>query len=134
MHRWWVNLQELTPGLRCTDKTAQRSCNGCLQTTACRSEFGYLISKFGGEREVDPVTDQYGVALVFEPTECQNFLIGSSRQFLRYDTKVDHEVMKCAAKRAIPFFPEMGDMTLIRTYVGLRPWTADHLPIFHAFI
>jgi glycine/D-amino acid oxidase-like deaminating enzyme len=92
-------------------------------------EFGYLISKFGGEREVDPVTDKYGVALVFEPTESQNFLIGSSRQFNGYNTKVDHEIMKCLAKRAMRFFPEMGDMTVIRTYAGLRPWTADHLPI-----
>ena len=44
-------------------------------------EFGYLISKFGGQRTVDPMTEKYGVALVFEPTEGQNFLIGSSRQF-----------------------------------------------------
>lgn len=30
-------------------------------------EFGYLISKFGGERQVDALTENYGVALVFEP-------------------------------------------------------------------
>ncbi len=92
-------------------------------------EFGYLISKFGGERQVDPLTDKYGVALVFEPTESQNFLIGSSRQFNGYDTKVDHEVMKYIAKRAVRFYPKIADMTVIRTYAGLRPWTADHLPI-----
>lgn len=55
-------------------------------------EFGYLISKFGGERKVDPLTEKYGVALVFEPTESQNFLIGSSREFNGYDTKVSQEV------------------------------------------
>src|SRR5690606_35873242 len=49
-------------------------------------EFGYLISKFGGERMVDEMTEKYGVALVFEPTESQNFLIGSSQQFAGYDT------------------------------------------------
>src|SRR5690606_18393905 len=37
-------------------------------------EFGYLLSKFGGERKVDETTKKYGVALVFEPTESQNFL------------------------------------------------------------
>lgn len=26
-------------------------------------EFGYLLSKFGGERKVDPETENYGVAL-----------------------------------------------------------------------
>ncbi len=36
-------------------------------------EFGYLISKFGGQRKVDALTEKYGVALVFEPTESQNF-------------------------------------------------------------
>ncbi|MBE1553335.1 NAD(P)/FAD-dependent oxidoreductase [Sporosarcina limicola] len=92
-------------------------------------EFGYLISKFGGERKVDPLTEKYGVALVFEPTESQNFLIGSSRQFTGFDTRVDHEVTKYIAKRAVRFYPKIADMTVIRTYAGLRPWTEDHLPI-----
>ncbi|MFJ7971872.1 NAD(P)/FAD-dependent oxidoreductase [Psychrobacillus sp. NPDC096389] len=92
-------------------------------------EFGYLISKFGGERTVDPYTEKYGVALVFEPTESQNFLIGSSRQFAGFDTRVDHEVTKYIAKRAVRFYPKIADMTVIRTYAGLRPWTEDHLPI-----
>ncbi|HEK9101781.1 TPA: FAD-binding oxidoreductase [Bacillus pseudomycoides] len=92
-------------------------------------EFGYLISKFGGVRHVDEETERYGVALVFEPTESQNFLIGSSRQFVGFQTKVDTSVIKSIAKRAIRFYPKMADMLLIRTYAGLRPWTADHLPI-----
>ena len=92
-------------------------------------EFGYLISKFGGERQVDEITEKYGVALVFEPTESQNFLIGSSREFNGFDIKVNQEVTKYIAKRAVRFYPKMADMTLIRTYAGLRPWTEDHLPI-----
>ncbi|WP_369821974.1 MULTISPECIES: NAD(P)/FAD-dependent oxidoreductase [unclassified Sporosarcina] len=92
-------------------------------------EFGYLISKFGGERSVDPMTEKYGVALVFEPTEAQNFLIGSSREFVGFNTKVDYKVIRQIAKRALRFYPQMADMTVIRTYAGLRPWTEDHLPI-----
>ncbi|MDW0110696.1 NAD(P)/FAD-dependent oxidoreductase [Sporosarcina aquimarina] len=92
-------------------------------------EFGYLISKFGGERVVDADMEKYGVALVFEPTESQNFLIGSSREFGGFNTKVNHEVTKLIAKRAIRFYPKIADMTVIRTYAGLRPWTEDHLPI-----
>ncbi len=92
-------------------------------------EFGYLMSKFGGERVVDPMIEKYGVALVFEPTESQNFLIGSSREFTGFDTKVNHEVTKYIAKRAVRFYPKIADMTVIRTYSGLRPWTEDHLPI-----
>lgn len=92
-------------------------------------EFGYLISKFGGERKVDEMTEKLGVALVFEPTESQNFLIGSSREFLGFDTRVQQKVTDCIAKRALRFYPNMSDMTIIRTYAGLRPWIADHLPI-----
>lgn len=92
-------------------------------------EFGYLISKFGGERKVDPLTEKYGVALVFEPTESQNFLIGSSREFAGFNTKVNNEIIKCIANRAIRFYPKMADMMVIRSYAGLRPWTEDHLPI-----
>ncbi|NUK31968.1 FAD-binding oxidoreductase [Parageobacillus sp. VR-IP] len=92
-------------------------------------EFGYLMSKFGGKRKVDPLTEKYGVALVFEPTESQNFLIGSSREFVGFNTNVNIDVIKCMARRAIRFYPKMADMLVIRTYAGLRPWTEDHLPI-----
>ncbi len=92
-------------------------------------EFGYLISKFGGERKVDEDIEKYGVALVFEPTEAQNFLIGSSREFVGFDTKVNHDVAKTIARRAVRFYPKIADMSIIRTYAGLRPWTEDHLPI-----
>ncbi|WP_199615967.1 NAD(P)/FAD-dependent oxidoreductase [Paenibacillus alkalitolerans] len=92
-------------------------------------EFGYLMSKFGGTRKVDPETEKYGVALVFEPTESQNFLIGSSRQFAGFNTRVSMDVIRCMARRALRFYPDIGDFHLIRTYAGLRPWTKDHLPI-----
>ncbi|MEB9440600.1 FAD-dependent oxidoreductase [Bacillus cereus] len=101
------------------------------QHVGCRKvmEFGYLISKFGGKRKVDALTEKYGVALVFEPTESQNFLIGSSREFVGFHTRINNEVIKCIANRAIRFYPKMADMMVIRSYAGLRPWTEDHLPI-----
>ncbi|QYR24140.1 FAD-binding oxidoreductase [Paenibacillus sp. sptzw28] len=92
-------------------------------------EFGYLISKFGGKRKVDEDIEKYGVALVFEPTASQNFLIGSSRQFVGMDTRVDQHVIRLIAKRAIRFFPVIEHIPMLRTYSGLRPWTPDHLPI-----
>ncbi|XID96148.1 NAD(P)/FAD-dependent oxidoreductase [Paenibacillaceae bacterium WGS1546] len=92
-------------------------------------EFGYLISKFGGERKVDPRFEPYGIALVFEPTASQNFLIGSSRQFVGMDARVDQRVIRLIAERAIRFFPAIEHVPLLRAYAGLRPWTPDHLPI-----
>lgn len=95
-------------------------------------EFGYLMNKFQRERIADPETQEHGVALVLEPTESQNFLLGSSRQFVGFDGRVDIRVVKTMAKRALRFFPKMDDFNIIRTYTGFRPWTKDHLPIVSA--
>ncbi|WP_018752570.1 NAD(P)/FAD-dependent oxidoreductase [Paenibacillus sanguinis] len=95
-------------------------------------EFGYLLSKFGGERNIEARLEQYGIALVYEPTASQNFLIGSSRQFAGMDTRVDQEVIRLIAERAIRFYPGLEHIPLLRAYAGLRPWTPDHLPIVSA--
>ncbi len=95
-------------------------------------EFGYLMNKFARERIADPETLKYGVALVLEPTESQNFLLGSSRQFVGYDASIDIRVVQTMAKRALRFFPKINDFNMIRTYTGFRPWTEDHLPIVSA--
>ncbi|WP_368653526.1 NAD(P)/FAD-dependent oxidoreductase [Ornithinibacillus sp. 4-3] len=95
-------------------------------------EFGYLMNKFGRERITDARTAEHGVALVFEPTESQNFLLGSSRQFVGYDGRIDINVVKTMAMRTLRFFPKMNDFNIIRTYTGFRPWTEDHLPIVSA--
>ncbi|MCZ2258527.1 NAD(P)/FAD-dependent oxidoreductase [Sporosarcina sp. G11-34] len=95
-------------------------------------EFGYLMNKFGRDRIVDERTEKHGVALVLEPTESQNFLLGSSRQFVGYDGRIDINVVETMARRAMRFYPKMEDFTMIRAYTGFRPWTADHLPIVSA--
>ena len=92
-------------------------------------EFGYLMNKFGRKRIADERTAEHGVALVLEPTESQNFLVGSSRQFVGYDSSIDIQVVQTIAKRALRFFPKMNDFKIIRSYTGFRPFTEDHLPI-----
>lgn len=95
-------------------------------------EFGYLMNKFGRERIADERTATHGVATVMEPTESQNFLLGSSRQFVGYDSSIDIQVVQTIAKRALRFFPKMDDFKIIRSYTGFRPFTEDHLPIVSA--
>ncbi len=95
-------------------------------------EFGYMMAKFDSQdyvRQVTPEMKKYGVALVFEPTEAQNFLIGSSRRFVGMDTSCHIDVLQAMAQRAIRFFPVIKDIKVIRSYAGLRPFTPDHLPI-----
>lgn len=94
-------------------------------------EFGYLLTKFGGTegRRVEAEMDQYGIAMVFEPTEHGNFLIGSSREFVGFDRRCNHHVLELMARRALRFFPTIRNIHIIRSYTGLRPHTPDHLPI-----
>lgn len=92
-------------------------------------EFGYLMSKFGRQRIAPSDAIEYGVALVYEPTLSHNFLLGSSRQFVGFDTEPDIEVSKAIARRALRFYPGMKSATLMRSYAGLRPWTPDHFPV-----
>jgi sarcosine oxidase subunit beta len=95
-------------------------------------EFGYMMAKFGDKnykRNVRPELENLGIAFVFEPTLSNNFLIGSSRAFVGFDTNVSVEVMQGLAERAIRFFPVMKDIHVIRAYAGLRPYVEDHMPI-----
>lgn len=100
-----------------------------LMGTRKIQEFGYLMTKFGRERKAPQVMNDYGIALVHEATESQNFLMGSSREFTGFNTKVNPGVIRLIAERAIEYFPQMKDISIIRSYAGLRPWTPDHLPI-----
>lgn len=94
-------------------------------------EFGYLMAKFGSreKRKVEPDMEKYGIAFVFEPTPHGNFLIGSSREFVGFDTTCDTRVLELLARRAIRFYPCIKDINVVRSYAGLRPYTPDHLPV-----
>lgn len=94
-------------------------------------EFGYLMTKFGSKekRRVEPDMEKYGIAFVFEPTPHGNFLIGSSREFVGFDTSCNPKVLELLARRAMRFYPCIRDVNVVRSYAGLRPYTPDHLPI-----
>src|SRR5699024_12765069 len=92
-------------------------------------EFGYLMNKFHLKRIADQETLEHVVALVLEPTESQNFLLGSSRQFVGYDDKVDINVIRTIARRTQRFFTTMDNFNIISTYTGFRPLTDDNMPI-----
>lgn len=98
-------------------------------------EFGYMMSKFEDiefTRNVSERVERNNVAMVIEPTEADNFLLGGNREFRGYNIDSEIEVMQAVAERGIRFFPIMKEMNCIRTYSGLRPWVVDHLPIVSA--
>lgn len=95
------------------------------------SEFGYMTTRQESDvshRQVSADMLAYGVAFVFEPAPHQNFLLGSSRVFTD-SLKSEKAVIRAIAQRAIRFFPIIREAGAIRSYVGLRPYSPDHMPI-----
>jgi sarcosine oxidase subunit beta len=94
-------------------------------------EYGYMVTKFhpGTDRHLDPLIEDNNVSFTIEPTNDDNFLVGSSRNFVGYDISVEPEIAQGIAKRALRFFPVLKDINCIRAYAGLRPFVPDHLPI-----
>ena len=101
-------------------------------TSQTVTEFGYLMTKYGKSscrRNVTPEMEEFGVAMVLEPTEAGNYLVGSSRRFCGFDMRTDARVVKALAQRTMRFFPGIQNLSIIRTYAGLRPYTEDQRAI-----
>ena len=94
------------------------------------AEFGYLAAKSGKKRPgVTPEMEQFGVAMVLEPSAAGTVLIGSSRRFVGMDTTPHPAVMQAIAQRAKHFCPSFSGVKLIRAYAGVRPASPDGKPI-----
>lgn len=55
--------------------------------------------------------------------------IGSSREFAGFDDSTSHEVIRAIAIEAIRVLPDIAGALVIRSYAGLRPYTADRKPV-----
>lgn len=94
------------------------------------SEVKYAALRYQKEGvEVDPLIEQLGISMVVQPMEEDYYLLGSSREFCGFDFDTSPLVVELIARRNLRFFPIMKQLKIIRTYTGLRPYTADHMPI-----
>jgi glycine/D-amino acid oxidase-like deaminating enzyme len=66
---------------------------------------------------------------VVESTLSGTVLIGSSREFVGFDSSPDIAVLGELARRAIALFPALHGVRAIRSYTGFRPATPDNLPL-----
>jgi glycine/D-amino acid oxidase-like deaminating enzyme len=66
---------------------------------------------------------------VVESTAAGTVLIGSSRQRVGFDDRLDVDVIRELAAKALRLFPFLADMQVLRTYGGFRPYMPDHLPV-----
>lgn len=65
---------------------------------------------------------------VVEGTRGGPVLIGASRERVGFDRRVDWDVITTLARKAIALLPFLRRVALMRTYVGFRPYSPDHLP------
>ncbi|WP_070379731.1 NAD(P)/FAD-dependent oxidoreductase [Rhodococcus sp. WMMA185] len=66
---------------------------------------------------------------VVESTAAGNVLIGSSRQRIGFDDRLDLGVVREIAAKSMRLFPFLAEMQILRTYGGFRPYMPDHLPV-----
>ncbi|TDD20912.1 FAD-binding oxidoreductase [Kribbella turkmenica] len=66
---------------------------------------------------------------VVESTRAGTVLIGSSRERIGFDEAIRVKVLRELARKAVGLFPFLGDVPVMRTYGGFRPYAPDHLPV-----
>jgi glycine/D-amino acid oxidase-like deaminating enzyme len=68
-------------------------------------------------------------SVVVEGTRAGTVLVGASRERVGFDRRVSVPVLRRLAAQVIGLFPFLADVTLLRSYLGFRPYCPDHLPV-----
>ena len=91
----------------------------------------YIVAKYhpGILERSSSRARQLGVGLALSQSKKGNILIGATREFAGYDTRVSYDGMKEILKNAARLAPPLKEMNLIRVMAGLRPYTPDGLPL-----
>jgi glycine/D-amino acid oxidase-like deaminating enzyme len=74
-------------------------------------------------------SDDVACSAVVEGTRAGTVLIGSSREFAGFDRRPSLRVMAAMSARATAIFPFLAGVRVLRSYVGFRPASPDHLPL-----
>jgi glycine/D-amino acid oxidase-like deaminating enzyme len=118
-----VDAVRLTPGLPIIPR------KGHLLITdrypgLCNSqlvELGYLHSAHS--------MDGSSVAFNVQPRATGQMLIGSSRELVGRDPRINHALLRAMVRRAIEFVPALASCAAVRAWTGFRPATPDSLPL-----
>lgn len=92
----------------------------------------YIVSKLRPQAAVktgSTAAERFGLGFAFTSTHSGNYLIGSTRENVGFDNTTDPEALGLLARQVIHYFPVMKDIHFIRTFAGLRPSTADGMPV-----
>ena len=93
-------------------------------------EISYLRFAHGAAK-VDPTGsgDPGGHAVNMQPQTNGGCLIGSTRQFRGMDRTLNRELLHRSLARARRYAPAIADAPIVRTWVGLRPYSIDGRPL-----
>jgi sarcosine oxidase subunit beta len=89
----------------------------------------YITAKFKPELLGNDENAGLGIGLSLGQTENGNLLIGGTREFVGYDRRTTHRALRAILKHAVSLVPALKDISIIRSFAGLRPYTSDGLPI-----
>jgi D-hydroxyproline dehydrogenase subunit beta len=73
------------------------------------------------------------VAFNLQPRRTGQVLIGSSRELVGSDARVNRSVVAQMLARAVHFTPRLARLSALRTWTAFRPATRDHLPYIGAW-
>jgi len=84
-------------------------------------ELGYVKSAQKMEAE--------SVAFNLQPRISGQCLVGSSRELVGWDGRINPDIMRRMLERACGYVPPLRDLSAIRTWTGFRPATPDKRPL-----
>jgi sarcosine oxidase subunit beta len=90
----------------------------------CLISAGYIAAKYNPE-----LARTFGQGISMEQTANGNLLLGSTREFVGFDTGNTLAAIRKIITEAAARLPALASFQIIRTFAGLRPWTPDGLPI-----
>jgi len=82
--------------------------------------------------KIDPTStdsDPGGHAVNMQPQSNGGCLIGSTRQFRGMHKQLNHELLRRSLQRARRYAPGVATAPIVRTWVGLRPYSIDNHPL-----
>jgi sarcosine oxidase subunit beta len=90
---------------------------------------GVLSAKYIAAKFDPALAGTEGEGISIDQTSSGNLLLGSTREFVGFDTRTTQQAMTDIAIKALHIIPQLKDTHIIRTFAGLRPYTQDGLPI-----
>jgi glycine/D-amino acid oxidase-like deaminating enzyme len=88
--------------------------------------------RFGGSLAPEPKENPLatpGIITAVAQARSGTCLVGGSSLFAGFDRSSSRQAIRAIAQRACRLVPALRQARCIRTYVGLRPWTRDAMPI-----